>query len=299
VTVVNQTWAPERSTRLFRLPSLTNSLCKLTLLTLRCFPLPLSEIPRRRHCDADSQNHCALAREEASNPRVTGLRDSIQLSGGQDAGEGRTLTGRAALFDLLAILTTSLVVVACLLYAQVTGTYDATTFMVSVVLPLVLGSAILLTRKERILLFAFLAYFWAVVDDAPVFFDSVITWPEVTRFHPFLPRLFMNIVIHALTALFLYLSVRESMKGKGVGLRNAPRVIVLASVAFVLAYAQNIPLPAIQNVVETSWYPFDFAEKVVSILFLYLALWEAMKLKASSTSLSTDSGPSSSFKGKS
>jgi hypothetical protein len=209
------------------------------------------------------------------------------------------LTGRAALLDFLAVLTASLVVVACLLYAQVTGTYDATTFMVSVLLPLVLGSAILSVRKERILLFAFLAYLWAVVDDAPVYFDSVITWPEVTRFHPFLPRLFMNIVIHALTALFLCLTVRESMKGTRVGLRNAPRVIILTSVAFVLAYAQNIPLAAIQNAVETSWYPFDFAEKVASIFFLYLTLREATKLKASPPPLSTESGPSPTFTGES
>lgn len=190
------------------------------------------------------------------------------------------MTGRAALLDLLAILIASLVVIACLLYAQVTGTYDATTFMVSVVLPLVLGSAILSVRKERILLFAFLAYLWAVVDDAPVFFDSILTWPEVTRFHPFLPRLFMNIVIHALTALFLYLTIRESMKGTSVRLRNSLRVIILTSAAFVLAYAQNIPLVAIQNLVATSWYPFDFTEKVVSIFFLYLAVREATRLKA-------------------
>lgn len=185
------------------------------------------------------------------------------------------MTGRAALFDLLAILAVSLVVAACLLYAQVTWTYDATTFMVSVVLPLVLGSAILSVRKDRILMFAFLAYFWAVVDDAPVFLDSIITWPEVTRFHPFLPRLFMNIVIHALTALFLYLTIRESMKGTSVSLRNTLRVVILTSVAFVLAYAQNIPLAPIQSVVETSWYPFDFTEKLASIFVLYLAIWEA------------------------
>ena len=188
---------------------------------------------------------------------------------------------RAALLDLVAILAASLVVVACLLYAQVTGTYDATTFMVSVVLPLVLGSAILSVRKDRILLFAFVAYFWAVVDDAPVFLDSVLTWPEVTRFHPFLPRLFMNIVIHALTVLFLYLAIRESMKGTSVRFRDAFRVILFTSVAFVLAYAQNIPLVAIQNVVETSWYPFDFTEKLVSIFFLYLAVRKATKLKSS------------------
>jgi hypothetical protein len=188
---------------------------------------------------------------------------------------------RRAALDLLAILATSLVVVACLLYAQVTGTYDATTFMVSVVLPLVLGSAILSVRKNRILLFAFIAYLWAVLDDAPVFLDSVLTWPEVTRFHPFLPRLFMNVVIHALTALFLFLTIRESIKWTSVRLRDALRVIVLTSMAFVLAYAQNIPLTAIQNIVETSWYPFDFTEKLVSTFLLYLAVREAMKLKPS------------------
>jgi hypothetical protein len=189
------------------------------------------------------------------------------------------MVGRVTLYDFLAILAASLVVLAGMLYAEVTGVYDSTTFLVSVALPLVSGSAILLVRKNRILLFAFLAYFWAFIDDRPVFFDSLLTWPEVTRFHPFLPRLFMNIVIHALTALFLYLAIRESMKGKNVRLRNALGVIILTSVAFVLAYAQNIPLDAIQSVVETSWYPFDLAEKLASFFFFYLAVRQAMKLK--------------------
>jgi hypothetical protein len=191
------------------------------------------------------------------------------------------LIGRVALYDFLALLAASLVVVAGLLYAAVTGTYDATTLLVSILLPLVLGSAFLSVRKERIALFAFLAYFWAVVDDGPVFFDSVLTWPEVTRFHPFLPRLFMNIVIHALTALFLYLAVRESIGGNGASLKKAPKVVILTSAAFVVAYAQNIPLTAIQNVVDASWYAFDITEKSVSIFLFCLAVWLAMKLKAS------------------
>jgi hypothetical protein len=189
------------------------------------------------------------------------------------------LIGRAALYDLLAILAACLVVVAGMLYAAVTGTYDATTFLVSVLLPLVLGSAVLSVRKERVALFAFLAYFWAMVDDGPVFFDSVLTWPEVTRFHPFLPRLFMNIVIHALTALFLYLAIRESIKGAGASLRNASTVVILTSAAFVVAYAQNIPLTPIQNLVDTSWYAFDITEKSISIFLFCVAIWQAMKLK--------------------
>ena len=196
------------------------------------------------------------------------------------------MIGRAALYDILAVVAASSVVLVGLLYAEVVYVFDATTLLVSVVLPLTLGSAILLVRRNRTLLFAFLALFWTVVDDRPVYFDSVLTWPEVTRFHPFLPRLFMNIVIHGLTILFLYLMIRESMKGTGVRLWKAPWVIILTSVAFVLAYAQNIPLPVIQNVVEAgsnpaSWYPFDVATKLSSIFFLYLALRQAMKLKAS------------------
>lgn len=189
------------------------------------------------------------------------------------------MNGRPLLYNALAVLAVSAVVIVCLLYAQLSGMYDATTFAVCVLLPLVFGSVVFSARKERILLFAFLAYFWAVVDDGPVFFDSVLTWPEVTRFHPFLPRLFMNVVIHALTALFLYLTIRESMKGARVGLRESIPVIILASMAFVLAYAQNIPLAFIQNLVAASWYPFDVTEKLVSILFLSLAVREAVKLR--------------------
>lgn len=184
---------------------------------------------------------------------------------------------------MLAIMAASLIVIIGLLYAQITGTYDATTLIGSVVLPLVSGSVILLVRRKRILLLAFLAYFWTVIDDAPVFFDSVLTWPEVTRFHPFIPRLFMNVVIHTLTAVFLYLTIRESIKGASVRLRDAIGVIVLTLMAFVSAYAQNIPLNFVQNVVRTSWYSFDFTEKLVSIIFLYFAVHEALKLRASPT----------------
>jgi len=185
---------------------------------------------------------------------------------------------RSPLYDLLAIMAASIVVVACVYYPLVTGNYDASTFLVSVVLPLVLGTAILYVRKDRVILFAFLAYIWAVLDDAPVFFDSVLTWPEVTRFHPFLPRLFMNLVIHGLTIAFLYLSIRESTKRTGVRLQNSTKVIMLAAVAFVLAYAQNIPLAAIQSLVAASWYPFDLAEKLASIFVFYIAIREATKL---------------------
>jgi len=90
----------------------------------------------------------------------------------------------------------------------------------------------------------------------------------------------MNLVIHALTALFMYLAIRESSRGTDVRLRDAPLVIILVLVAFVLAYAQNIPLPAIQSFVASSWYPFDVTEKLVSLFFFCLALAASRRLKA-------------------
>jgi hypothetical protein len=198
------------------------------------------------------------------------------------------LDRRAAFYDVLAIIAASLVVVACLVYAEWYGVFDWMMFFVGVVVPLGLGSAIISVRKDRIILFAFLAYIWAVLDDAPVFLDSLLTWPQVTRFHPFLPRLFMNIVIHGLTAFFMYVAIREAMKGKNTSLRNAPRVVILAAVAFVLAYAQNIPLDVIQNAVTAAWFPFDIAEKLSSIFVFYLALREATELKVETSSRPKD-----------
>ena len=194
---------------------------------------------------------------------------------------------RAALYDILAVLAASLVVVACLVWAEWYGVFDSTMFLVGVVVPVVLGSAIIGVRRDRVLLFAFLAYIWAVLTDAPVFLDSLLTWPQVTRFHPFLPRVFMNIVLHGLTAVFMYLAIREAMKGKNSSLRNAPLVVILAVVAFVLAYAQNIPLDVIQNAVTAAWFPFDVAEKLSSIFVFYLALREASEMKPARTQSQT------------
>jgi hypothetical protein len=200
------------------------------------------------------------------------------------------LDRKAALYDLLALLAASLVVVACLVWAEWYGVFDWIMFLVGVVVPIVLGSAIISVRRDRILLFAFLAYIWAVLTDAPVFLDSLLTWPQVTRFHPFIPRLFMNIVLHGLTAAFMYLAIRETMKGKNSSLRNAPLVVILAVVAFGLAYAQNIPLDVIQNAVMAAWFPFDIAEKLSSIFVFYLALREASKMKPARTESDRNSG---------
>lgn len=182
----------------------------------------------------------------------------------------------------MAIIIATSIVIAGLDYAYQVYTFDLTTLEYSVILPLCLGSLVLALTRERILLYAFLAYIWAVLDDMPVFFDSVLTWPEVTRFHPFLPRLFMNIVIHALTLLFMWLAIREALKGKMVDRTRLYEIVFLALIAFILAYAQNIPLGVVQNLVQNSWYPFDLAEKLLSIAFFTLAIYMSRTSKPKS-----------------
>ena len=172
-----------------------------------------------------------------------------------------------------------MIVLVGLLYAYIVYAFDATTLLVSVVSPPILGSIILSVRKRWIFLFGFLAYFWSVVDDAPVYFDSVLTWPEVTRFHPFLPRLYMNIVLHLLTLVFLCLAIWLSMEETDRTRSKVFKVSILALLAFILAYAQNIPLTAVQDAEENSWYAFDVAEKVASIGFFVFAVREAKKSK--------------------
>ena len=191
------------------------------------------------------------------------------------------------IYDILAVSAAAAVVVTAVTYAEIVYTYDLTTFIVSVVSPVVVGSFFIALRNRK-MLYAYLAFIWAVLDDRPIFFDSILTWPEVTRFHPFLPRLFMNIVIHGLTLVFLYLSVREASKGSNVSFWRSPRVLIPAVIFLVLAYAQNIPLSIVQDMVQAgsnpaTWYPFDIATKLSSLLFLYVTLWEALRLRKGNT----------------
>jgi hypothetical protein len=188
------------------------------------------------------------------------------------------------MIDLLAVLATSAVVVSATAYAEIVYVYDLTTLVLCVIVPIVLGSLFMYATKSRIMFYAFLGFIWAALDDRPIFFDSVLTWPEVTRFHPLLPRLLMNIVIHGLTVVFYYLALREATRDNKVGLFRSPEPLILAAISCVAAYAQNIPIAFIQNIVQagtnpSSWYPFDFVTKLIGVLFLYLALGEAVKLK--------------------
>ena len=147
--------------------------------------------------------------------------------------------------------------------------YDLDTLLVGAVVPLVLSLSLPLYSRNRVLLFVFLAYFWSLVEDGPVFLDSVFTWPEVTSAPP---HLLLEVLYHLLTAAFLVLAIREAMKG---GPSPTPKKIaigLLTASAFVLAYAQNIPLDAVQGLVLGQWYSVDAAEHLLSALLLFLAL---------------------------
>lgn len=196
---------------------------------------------------------------------------------------------RAKIYDVLAILATAAVVVLAVVYAEIVYTYDSLTLLLCVIAPVLLGSFFISLTRNRTILFAYLAFIWAVLDDRPIYFDSVLTWPEVTRFHPLLPRLFMNIVIHGLTVIFLYLAVREASKGSRPSFWHSPRVLIAGVIFLVFAYAQNIPLSIVQNVVQAgsnpaSWFPFDLATKLSAVLFLYITLAEASHLKKRNSS---------------
>ena len=178
---------------------------------------------------------------------------------------------------LLKIIAAFLITLLSLYYVYVNPAYDLGTFIVGVALPLLLGSILLLAGNHRLLLFVFIAYFWSLVDDAPVNFDSVLTWPEVSRYNPVFPHYLMEVILHVLTLSFLYLVVHESLKGKVLSISEQVEVGLLTLVAFGLSYAQNIPLTVIQRIVADRWYQLDLVEHVVSSLALFLALRIAMQ----------------------
>lgn len=173
------------------------------------------------------------------------------------------------------------VLVATEVYADYNQNFDYSTLLIGVVIPLASGCILFSRRGDRFLLFAFLGYFWSVVEDAPVYFDSVLTWPEVTRFHPFLPHLTLEVIFHLATFGFMFLSVREVLGGGIKPGRRALRIYLLLAFAFILAYAQNIPLDTVQSIVESSWYQLDIFEHLGSVVVFGLALIDAWNFRVS------------------
>jgi hypothetical protein len=148
-------------------------------------------------------------------------------------------------------------------------------FVYAVVVPTILAFLFFGLGKQPVLIYACLGYIIAVSEDAPVYLDSVFTWPEVTSG---LQHTFLEILLHLMTALFIYLAVRQALKGR-IGPSRKFVVYVLAVVAFVASYAQNLPIGIIEQIVKHSWFQLDVAEHFISFGFFSLAIVIANRMK--------------------
>ena len=196
-------------------------------------------------------------------PRGLGLRPLDAPA--PQAGPSQTWAWAAPAMACVALAATQV-------YVGYNQAFDASTLAVGVVFPLAVGVLALVLSGQRILLWAYLGVFWSVVDDGPVYFDSVFTWPEVTRFHPALPHLALEVALHVVTALFLVVFVVEARRGSSAGAGRRAAAYAAVVLAMVATYAQNIPLDAVQGVVETSWYYLDVGEHLAAVALLAAAL---------------------------
>ncbi|MGI0092236.1 MAG: hypothetical protein ACREBS_11065 [Nitrososphaerales archaeon] len=197
-----------------------------------------------------------------------------------------------ALFDSLAVVTVSISVIIPQVHLAENPQINLspTYFVEAIVIPIVLATAIFLGGKRKILWFAFMAYVWAVTEDAPVYLDSLFTWPEVTSGFQ---HLFLEVVFHILTLFFMTLTIREAFKLRRYRRSTAAvaqveillyktaqqrtklnffLILSLTFISFVASYAQNLPLDSFRTISGTRWYLLDIFEHVVSITFLYAAV---------------------------
>ena len=197
---------------------------------------------------------------------------------------------RMQLVGSVAIIIVSMSVIAPQIYLALNPQVhlQTTIFVGTVVAPIVLATVLFLGLKMRIVWFAFMAYIWAVTEDAPVYLDSIFTWPEVTSG---LQHLFLEVLLHLLTLFFISLTVREAFRLREKRIRheeslvtsndsiftriskaNVLLIVILALLAFVLSYAQNLPISSLKSITGPAWYRLDIAEHIISVLLLYLAV---------------------------
>lgn len=152
---------------------------------------------------------------------------------------------------------------------------DWTVFVYAVALPAIVGSAVLLGRGERVYLYLFLAYLPSLTDDSPVNLDSVYTWPEVTSG---LQHVATEVLLHALTVIFLVVAVRTAFKMRGNRtFAKSLLVGLLTMAAFATASVSIIPLPSLQAAIAANWYPFDIIGHAVSLGLICAAILVAVK----------------------
>ncbi len=181
--------------------------------------------------------------------------------------------GRQTLYNIVAFCTISIAVIVPQWYLYITRVaLGWGAFFWALMFPTILAVVIFAFGRRWIQLFAFLALIWPLTEDAPVYLDSIFTWPEVTSGFQ---HLFLEVLFHLLTLFFLFLTIREALKGTEASRRKVALVSVLAFTAFVLSYAQNIPLDQIEDLVATNWYGLDIAEHTIALVFLFFAVYEA------------------------
>ena len=201
---------------------------------------------------------------------------------------------RIVVFDIVSSVIVSLFVIIPQVYLAENPQVNLnSTFLVeTVIVPTLLATGLFLGGKRRILWFAFMAYIWSVTDDAPVYLDSIFTWPEVTSG---LQHVFLEILFHILTLAFMALTIREAFRLGGrrradstsadafsdaAGARkNNWRILMVLSLgllALIASYAQNLPLDSLESISGAAWYRLDVAEHVISLGFLYAAVKLAM-----------------------
>jgi hypothetical protein len=129
----------------------------------------------------------------------------------------------------------------------------------------------------RFLFFAFMAYFWSLIDDGPVDFDSVLTWPEVTGGPQ---HIFLEVLLHALTLGFLFLALREALKGRYGSNRNGLSIGFLGLMSFWASYFQNTPFAGLEDLPAKSWYALDAVEHLTALALLWMAVRESRRREA-------------------
>ena len=179
------------------------------------------------------------------------------------------------MYDLVSIVVVTTSVISPQVYLQITQVnLDWTALFSSVLVPIIIAFFLFWRRDRKILFFIFMAYIWAVTDDAPVYLDSVYTWPEVTSG---LQHSTLEIILHVLTLIFIVLAFREALKGTNLTRQKLLELSCLGIFAYVLSYAQNLPLLSIQIIVLQNWLELDLAEHVASIIILAVAIRVALK----------------------
>ena len=162
-------------------------------------------------------------------------------------------------------------------------------FFEAVIIPIALATVLFLKTGRMTIWFAFMAYIWSVTEDAPVYLDSVFSWPEVTSGFQ---HIFLEILFHLLTFVFMamaYLSVLLSKKDQKDSVTFKYLLLswkfylgfALLSTSFVLSYAQNLPLSQFESISGIPWYNLDIEEHTLSIMFLYATVRIAASTKIS------------------